>query len=104
MHINQFDVFQNPIAKSRADYPYVCVLQNDLYRDLSSCLVAFVTHNETLALERLSVTIKDNSEYYYVSTNVMFTIEASRLNKFMFNVSDQRDELLNAYDALFTGI
>ena len=104
MIINQFDIYQNPIAKSRKTYPFVCVLQNNIYQGLSSRLVAFVTHDESLVMDRLSVKIEVDTECYFVCINVIFTMESARLKHFIANSSEKRDELLNAYDALFTGI
>lgn len=102
--MDQFDVFVNPMAKSRKSYPYVCSLQNQLFEDMSSRIVAFVCSDESIAFDKISVPIEIASKYYFVCLNVIATIEKNRLEEFVTNVSDYREQLLAAHDALFTGI
>lgn len=102
--MKQFDLFVNPIAKGRKVYPYVCSLQNKLFDDMSSRIVAFVCSDESFAFDKISVPIKISSKHYFVCLNVITTIEAHRLKEFVENISDNREALLAAHDALFTGI
>ena len=81
--MNQFDIYVNPIAKGRKRFPYVCSLQNKLFDGLTTRIVAFICSDESIAFDK---------------------IEESRLKEFVENISDNREALLAAHDALFTGI
>ena len=102
--MNQFDIFVNPVVKGRKRYPYVCSLQNKLFDGLTSRIVAFVCSNESIAFDKISVPITISSKKYFVCLNVIATIEESRLQDCVENISDNRESLLAAHDALFTGI
>lgn len=102
--MNQFDVFVNPIKKGSATYPFVCLLQNSLFDDLSSRIVAFVCNDESIALDKISVPIRIAGQNYFVCMNVLTTLERQKLEEFVENISGQREDILAAYDALFTGI
>ena len=102
--MKQFDIFVNPVAKGEKLYPYVCLLQNKLFGDLSSQVIAFISCDESIAFDKLSVPIVVDSHDYYICLNVLATIENSRLTEFVDNVSDRREDILSAYDTLFTGI
>ena len=102
--MNQFDIYVNPIKKGRNIYPYICLLQYKLFDDLSSRTIAFVTNDESIAFDIVSVPIKIASQNYFVCLNVIATVESNRLDEFVENVSESRDDILAAYDTLFTGI
>ena len=102
--MNQFDIYANPIAKGKKLYPFVCLLQNKLFNDLSSQVIAFVACDESIAFDKVSVQIEIGSQDYFICLNVLATLENSRLNEFVENVSDSREDILSAYDTLFTGI
>ena len=102
--MNQFDIYLNPIKRSSSTYPFVCTLQHNLYEDLSSQVVAFVCNDESLALDKLSVAILIDAKPYFICLNVVATLDVHRLEKLVGNVTSQRDQILSAYDALFTGI
>jgi hypothetical protein len=102
--LNQFDVYVNPIVKGRAAYPFVCALQNKLFNDLSSSIVAFICNDESIALDKISVPIRIAGQNYFVCMNVVTTFESHKLVEFVENISGQREDILAAYDAIFTGI
>lgn len=102
--MNQFDIYVNPIAKGKKLYPYVCLLQNKLFDDLSSQVIAFVSCDESIAFDKVSVPINLGSQDYFICMNVLATLENSKLNEFVENVSDSKEDILSAYDILFTGI
>ena len=102
--MNQFDIYVNPVVKGRKRYPYVCSLQNKLFDGLTSRIVAFVCSDESIAFDKISVPITISSKKHFVCLNVIATIEESRLQEFVENISDNRESLLAAHDALFTGI
>ena len=102
--MNQFDVFVNPIAKGRALYPFVCCLQSELLYRLSTRVVCFVTNDQTVAFDKVSVPICINNVGYYLCMNVVATIEGNRLNQYVCNVSEARNNIVNSYDALLMGI
>lgn len=102
--MEQFDIYLNPVTKARKRYPYVCLLQNKLFDGFATRIVAFVSNDESIAFDKISVPITISSKTYFVCLNVIATIEASRLQEFVENISDNREALLAAHDALFTGI
>lgn len=102
--MNQFDIYVNPVIKGRKRYPYVCLLQNRLFDGLTTRIVAFVCTDESIAFDKISVPITISSNKYFVCLNVIATIEDNRLQEFVENISDSREALLAAHDALFTGI
>lgn len=102
--MNQFDIYANPIAKGKKKYPYVCLLQNKLFNDLTSQVVAFITSDESIAFDKVSVPIQLDTNNYFICMNVLATLENSRLNEFVENLSHEREVILSAYDAIFTGI
>lgn len=102
--MNQFDIYVNPITKGRKLYPYVCLLQNKLFDGLTTRIIAFICSDESIAFDKISVPINISSDKYFVCLNVIATIEESRLQEFVENTSDNREALLAAHDALFTGI
>lgn len=102
--MNQFDVYVNPIKKGRITYPFVCSLQNRLFNDLSTRIVAFVCNDESIAFDKISVPISIAKQDYFVCLNVVATFENHKLEDFVENISGQREDILAAYDALFTGI
>lgn len=102
--MNQFDIYANPIAKGKKRYPYVCLLQNKLFNGLTSQVIAFVTSDESIAFDKVSVPIQLGTNNYFICMNVIATLENSRLNEFVENLSHARQEILSAYDAIFTGI
>lgn len=102
--MNQFDIYVNPVIKGRKRYPYVCLLQNKLFDGLTTRIVAFVCSDESIAFDKIGVPITISSNRYFVCLNVIATIEESRLQEFVENISDNREALLAAHDALFTGI
>lgn len=102
--MNQFDIYANPITKGKKKYPYVCLLQNKLFNDLTSQVVAFITSDESIAFDKVSVPIQLDTNNYFICMNVLATLENSRLNEFVENLSHEREVILSAYDAIFTGI
>ena len=102
--VNQFDIYVNPVIKGRKRYPYVCSLQNKLFDGLTTRIVAFVCRDESIAFDKISVPITISSNKYFVCLNVLATIEESRLQEFVENISDCREALLAAHDALISGI
>ncbi len=54
--------------------------------------------------DKISVPITISSKQYFVCLNVIATIESSTLKDYVDNSSENREQLLAAHDALFTGI
>jgi hypothetical protein len=104
LYLNQFDIYLNPIARSRGDYPFICALQNNLYQQLSTNVFAFVCESEEFVLDRLSAPVSIDGRSYHVCMNMIATFDVNRLEEYVGNIANQRDQILRAYDAMFTGI
>jgi hypothetical protein len=102
--VAQFDIYVNPIERGKKQFPFVCLLQNKLFDDLSSQVIAFVSKDESIAFDKVSVPVSIDQQEYFICLNVLATIESRVLNEFIENVSNKREDILSAYDALFTGI
>jgi hypothetical protein len=102
--MHQFDVYENPIPKGKKTFPFVCCIQNDLLHSLSTKVVAFITHSEAYALDKVSVPIMVKGKKYFLCMNVVATIEHKRLDNFVSNISDVRENIVNAYDTILLGI
>jgi len=102
--VEQFDIYLNPIKTGRKRFPYVCLLQNKLFDSFATRIVAFVSSDESISFDKINDPITISSKKFFVCLNLIASIEASRLQEFVENISDNREALLAAHDALFIGI
>ena len=102
--MKQFDIYENPISKGRKTYPFVCCLQNELLHELSTRVIVFIANDASFAFDKVSVPIEIKGQNHFLCKNVFATIESNRLEHLVDNVLMSRNEIVNAYDAILTGI
>ena len=102
--MKQFDIYENPITKGRRTYPFVCCLQSELLHGLSTRVIVFVANDACFAFDKVSVPVEIKGQNYFLCMNVVATIESNRLVNFIGNVSESRNDIVNAYDAILMGI
>lgn len=104
--MTQFDVYANPIVRSRTAYPYVAVLQSDLVETGSSRVVAFMAARERLApiVWRLAPVVQVRDRDYILIVPWLTNVLAADLRAPIDNVASFRDAIVAALDRLFLGV
>jgi toxin CcdB len=104
--MTQFDVFANPVARSRSAYPFVVVLQADVALGGLERAVAPVAPRGAFPVltGRLTPVLTiERVEFVLLVTSVT-TIPVRGLGRAIVSLADRRDDILAAIDYLFFGV
>ncbi len=106
--VKQFDVYRNPSAKSNAVWPYYLILQHDFYDNLATrVIVPLVLSSEMdLTQTRITPLVSIEGAEYYIFTPTLTFLDVRRIKRadFVCNISEFRNEILAAMDAIITNI
>ena len=104
--MTQFEAFANPVARARASYAFVVVLQADVARGCHARAVAPVAPRAAFAAVagRLTpIMAIERNELVLLVTSVT-TIPVQSLGRAVASLADRRDDILAAIDYLFFGV
>jgi toxin CcdB len=104
--MTQFDVFVNPIAKTRRAYPFVVVLQSDFVRDIRDPIVAPVVQRQSLSklAGKLTPIVAFQGSEHVVLVPALVGMASRDLARRQGSLASARSEVLAAIDYLFFGI
>jgi toxin CcdB len=104
--MTQFDVFANPVSRSRAAYPHVVVLQSDIARRGRWRVVAPTAPRAALAqtVGRLTPVIMIGREEFVLLVTSLTTLPAEHLGEALASVADCTDDISAAIDYMFFGV
>jgi toxin CcdB len=96
--MTQFEVFANPVARARASYPFVVMLQADVARRGRERAVAPVAPRAAFPVVagRLTPIMAIERDE--------FVLSVQRLGRAVASLADRRDDILAAIDYLFFGV
>ena len=104
--MQQFDVFENPLASARKLYPFMVVLQSDLAESRTTRVVApLVRHDDAeYSTSRLHPVVVVEGGRFIVQVLGLYSIPLSSAVKPVANLGARRDDLIAALDILFVGV
>lgn len=103
----QYDVYENPSVAQRGGFPYVVVLQSDQLDVYASRLVmplARLPHRPEKSPRRLSQSLEINAEVLYLAPHMCAALPANILKKPTAHLGAERQLLIDALDAVISGI
>jgi toxin CcdB len=103
----QFDVYPNPSPAQRAFYPYVVVMQNDQLERHSTRWVLPLTRMKNVPTDlprRLAATVEIDGEALHLAAHLGAPLPARLLNQPILNLRDQAAVLIDALDAVISGL
>lgn len=101
----QFDVFNNPVARSRRILPYVAILQSDLVPKEHDCVVAFIAQRTAfLSFGRVAPEVEVLGKKYLLLLRSVTNLPTSDLRSEIDNIARHRDEIVRGIDWLFLGV
>jgi toxin CcdB len=104
--MTQFEVFANPVTRSRASYPFVVVLQADVARGGRERAVAPVAPRAAFPMVagRLTPIMAIERDEFVLLVTSVTTIPVQSLGRAIASLADRRDDILAAIDYLFFGV
>ncbi|MFO7954186.1 MAG: CcdB family protein [Thioalkalivibrio sp.] len=102
----QFSVHRNPSADTASWAPYLLVLQNDLFADLSTVVVAPLIHAEAFGRPAhiLNPAFTIEGHPVVLSTAELAGVSRATLGEEVHSLGAERNTIMAACDFLFTGI
>jgi toxin CcdB len=103
----QFNVYRNPTPGTRATYPYLLDIQNDLLDDLRTTVVIPLSPVRLAgksAISRLCPVLEIDGEPHVALTQQLAGVNRSALGKAVGNLSSHRADIIAALDFLVSGI
>jgi len=104
--MTQFEVFANPVARARASYPFVVVLQSDAVQSGRQRAVAPVAPRAAFPViaGRLTPIMAIERDEFVLLVTAVTTIPVKSLGRTVACLADRRDDILAAIDYLFFGV
>ena len=104
--MTQFEVFANPVARARASYPFVVMLQADVVRSGRERAVAPVAPRAAFPVVagRLTPIMAIERDEFVLLVTSVTTIPVQSLGRAVASLADRRDDILAAIDYLFFGV
>ncbi len=103
----QFDIYQNPSLAQRTAYPYMVDIQNDMFASyvtrLTMPLQRFKTAPSNLPL-RLRTPLVVGGEALYLAPQLCAAFPVRALGKVVAQVGDQQAIVVDALDAVVSGV
>jgi toxin CcdB len=103
----QFDVYPNPSPAQRAYYPYVVVMQSDQLDRHSTRWVMPLARLQGLPADlprRLAATVEIEGEALHLAAHLGAPLPARVLSHPILNLRDQSAVLIDALDAVISGL
>jgi toxin CcdB len=101
--LRQFDLIENPSARTRAVAPYYLVLQSHLLEGADSVIVAPVVRDAARPIQGIDLTIEVEGERLTITLVELFSIERELLKKVRGSLTEHEDDIRRGLDRLFTG-
>jgi toxin CcdB len=102
---SQFDIVENSNQATRAQYPYLLILQHDRTSSFRVRIAApLVEWTSDLASSRVHPTVEIDGRRFVALTEHLGAIPQTVLGKIVGPGETQRYEIIAALDLLFTGI
>lgn len=102
----QFDVYENPNPKTKVAFPYLLDVQNNLLDSMATRVVIPMIKisraNEPIT--RLNPVFEIDGTNVLLSTAELAGVSKNTLGAFVTSLKDNRTDIVNALDMLFTGI
>lgn len=103
----QFDVYENPNVAQREGFPYLVVLQNDQLEHLNTRFVMplqRLAQRPASAPRRLAQTVTIDGEALYLAAQFCAALPARVLRKPVSSLVHESVALLDALDAVISGV
>lgn len=103
----QFDVYENQNNRTKAIYPYLLDVQNELLEDLATRLVVPITKKSNLnhhQFTKLTPEVSFNDEKLLLMVPQMASFPTNKLRIRVGSLLHFRDEIIGAVDFALTGI
>lgn len=103
--LKQFDVVPHPGRQSRANRPYLVIIQADRYSHVRTRLVApLIVANALTPFDRLTPEFEINGKKLRLLPLDIAQIPLALLKRPVANLSDHRMRIIEAFDLVITGI
>lgn len=104
--MKQFEVFANPVARSRPAYPFVVVLQADVARSGLERAVAPVAPRAAFPVVagRLTPILTIDTDEFVLLVPSVTALPIRDLGRAIASLANRRDDILAAIDYLFFGV
>ena len=102
--IHQFDVFQTPFRKDRAERPYYIVVQSDRYQTYSRVCAPFVAERFLKPNGRLNPRFELEDSACLLHPIEMVSLPTALLRVKIVNLEADRYRIIGAIDLVFTGV
>ena len=102
--IRQFDVFQTPFRKDKAERPYYIVVQSDRYQTHSRACAPFVAERFLKPNGRLTPLFELEGKTCYLHPIEILPLPAALLRVKVTNLEADRYRIIGAIDLVFTGV
>lgn len=103
----QFDVYENPSARSRKSLPYLLDVQADLLSPLSTRVMVPLARPEVtggLVIDRLTPKLDLDGEVFVMLTPELAGIPTNALGRRVGTHAGRREDIIGALDVLLTGV
>ncbi len=102
----QFDVFDNPIARARRDFPFVAILQSEVANTGRDRIVAPLVPRKRMAklTGRLTPVVSIAGVEQVLLVPRMTSVAAADLRMTKGQLINYRDAIVSAIDFLFLGV
>lgn len=105
--MSQFCAYKNPNPGTRAQYPYLLDIQNDLLSELRTTIVIPLTPSkiaEPISLSRLNPTFILDGESFTAMIQDVAGVDRKQLGAQAYNLTVHRSEIIAAIDFVLSGI
>lgn len=103
----QFDVYLNPSAKTKGEFPYILDIQQPLLNDLATRIVIPLGRSQSFkhqAIKNLTPEISFGNEKLLLLVPQIASVPRSLLKEPVGSLAHFRDEIIAALDFAITGI
>lgn len=101
--MRQFDLVDNPSARSRGVAPYFLVLQSHLLEPAETVIVAPVVRDVRAPFIWIDLSVEIAGEALTVTLVELFSIERALLKGVSGNLVEHEDQIRRGLERLFTG-
>jgi hypothetical protein len=103
----QYDVYKNPSALQREAYPYMVDIQNNIFANYVTRLTMPVQRFKTkpaILPRRLRTPLVIEGEALYVAPHLCAAFPVKALGRVVTQVADQQAVIVDALDAIVSGV
>ena len=98
----QFDIYKNTNSATAKEYPYLLDIQNDLLNNLNTRVVVPLAINFK-PIKHLMPQFNINGQTLTMLTTEIAGVSTSLCSEFVTNLSDKRNEIIDAIDFMING-